>query len=207
MTSTMTTRSPRAAQRIRRWRTVDIVIGSVLAVAFGVVFWGWGEFYAAVSAGSWAFGPASGLLNGVWLMAGVTGALVIRRPGAAIYTELVGGVVESALGSQWGLSNVVYGLVQGAAVEFVFALLLYRVWRAPVAVLAGALSGAAAAVLDLWVYHYYDGWSGSWMASYFTLVATSGAVFAGLGSWALVRALARTGVLAPFAAGRTATEV
>jgi energy-coupling factor transport system substrate-specific component len=34
------------------------------------------------------------------------------------------------------------------------------------------------------------------------LLAASSLVVAGLGSWVLVRALAKTGVLAPFASGR-----
>ena len=60
--------------------------------------------------------------------------------------------------SPWGLYVVAYGLVQGAAGELVFALTLYRSWRLPTAVLAGAAAGAAAALLDL--AFYYPDWSG-----------------------------------------------
>ena len=28
-----------------RWRTVDVVVASVIAVAFGVVFWAWDHLY------------------------------------------------------------------------------------------------------------------------------------------------------------------
>ena len=39
------------------------------------------------------------------------------------------------------------------------------------------------------------------------LAVVSGAVIAGVGAWALTRALATTGALAPLASGRTAERV
>ena len=45
------------------------------------------------------------------------------------------------------------------------------------------------------------------MLVYGVLVAASAAVVAGLGSWLLLRALAPTGVLAPFASGRDQRQV
>jgi len=35
-----------------RWRTVDIVLGAALAVAFGAVFQAWNLLWAAVTPGS-----------------------------------------------------------------------------------------------------------------------------------------------------------
>ena len=34
------------------WRTVDIVVAAVIAVAFGVVFWAWNALWAATSPAS-----------------------------------------------------------------------------------------------------------------------------------------------------------
>ena len=45
-------------------------------------------------------------MYGVWLMPAVLGALVIRKRGAAIYTELVAATVSALLGVSWGLSVV-----------------------------------------------------------------------------------------------------
>jgi energy-coupling factor transport system permease protein len=135
----------------------------------------------------------------------VLGPLVIRKRGAAVYVELVASIVSALLGSPWGLYVVAYGLIQGAAGELVFALSLYRSWRLPTAVLAGAAAGAAAALMDL--AFYYPDWSGGWQLTYGALVVVSAAVVAGLGSWLLVRALARTGVLSPFASGADQARV
>jgi len=184
----------------RRWRTVDIVVASSIAVAFGVVFWAWGQLWNATGATFAGFPPAQGFMYGVWLLPGVLAALVVRKPGAAVYTMVVASLVSALLGTPWGLQVVVYGLVEGAAPELVFAFLGYASWRLPTAVVAGAVAGASAALLD--IVFYYPAWSGPWQLTYTALLVLSSAVIAGLGAWLLVRQLAATGVLAPFPAGR-----
>ena len=191
--------------RNNTWRTVDIVVAAVIAVAFGVVFWAWNQAWAATSSVFSGFPPLQGLMYGVWLLPAVLGALVIRKPGAAVFTELVAAIVSSLLGSQWGLMVVWYGLLQGGAAEAVFLLRGYRSWSVPTAVVAGGAAGTAAAILDL-VYYYAD-WSTGWMTTYTITVAASAAVIAGLGAYLLVRALAGTGVLSPFRSGREQAAV
>jgi energy-coupling factor transport system substrate-specific component len=186
----------------RHWRTVDIVVAAVIAVAGGVIFWGWGQLWNTTSGAFAAFPPAQGFMYGMWLAPGVVGALVIRKPGAALFTELVASVVEALLGSSWGVSVIAYGLAEGVAPELVFAVFWYRGWRMPVAVLAGAAAGGAASLLDL--VYYYGAWRGAWQLTYVAIVTASSAAIAGFGGSILVRALARTGVLQPFASGRRA---
>jgi len=195
-----TSASETTAAPVTSWRTVDIVVASSIAAAFGVIFWAWGQLWNAAQPAFTGFPPAQGFMYGVWLLPGVLGALIIRKPGAALYTELVASIISAFLGTAWGLQVVLYGLVEGAAPELVFAFLLYRSWKLPAALAAGAVAGVAAALLDL--AFYYTDWSGGWKLSYTLLLAASSLVVAGVGSWLLVRALAKTGVLAPFASGR-----
>lgn len=204
MTTDLTTSEDTAATPAR-WRTVDIVVASAVAVAFGVVFWAWGNLWNAAQPGFVGFPPAQGFMYGVWLLPAVLGALVIRKPGAAVYTELVAAIVSALLGTAWGLSVIVYGLLQGAAAELVFAFLAYKSWRLGTAVVAGAAAGAAAALLD--IVFYYPKWSGAWQGAYILLLTASAAVIAGAGAYLLMQALARTGVLAPFPSGRSQAEV
>jgi energy-coupling factor transport system substrate-specific component len=189
----------------RHWRTVDIVVTAVIAVAFGVVFWAWSQLYDAVGSAFNGFPPSGGVMVGMWLVPGVLGGLVVRKPGAAFFCELVASVVEMLLGNQWGLSNVVYGIFEGLAPELVFALLVYRFWRWPAALVAGAAAGLASFCCD-WVYSY-QAWSAGWLTSLAVVETASGLVIAGLGSWWLLRGLAQTGVLAPFASGRQQAAV
>ena len=197
-----TPQSESAAPSVTSWRTVDIVVASSIAAAFGVIFWAWGQLWNAAQPAFTGFPPAQGFMYGIWLLPGVLGALIIRKPGAALYTELVASIISAFLGTAWGLQVVLYGLVEGAAPELVFAFLLYRSWKLPAALAAGAAAGVAAALMDLALYYIAAGWSGAWQLTYVVLLAASSLVIAGLGAWALVRALATTGVLAPFASGR-----
>ena len=188
-----------------RWRTVDIVLGAVLAVAFGAVFQAWNVLWLAVLPAFVAVPPLQGFMYGVWLLPAVLVPLVIRRPGAALLGEGVAAVASALFGAPWGLVIVVYGLMQGGAAELVFAMGLYRRWGLPIAVLAGAAAGAAAVLLDL--LFFYPSWAAGFQVLYAALVIPSAAIVAGLGGWLLARALARTGVLSAFPAGREQPEV
>ena len=71
------------------WRTVDIVVTAAIAVAFGVVFWAWNALWAATTPAFLAVPPAQNILYGTWLAAGVVAGLVVQKPGAALFAELV----------------------------------------------------------------------------------------------------------------------
>ena len=187
------------------WRTVDIVLGAVLAVAFGAVFQAWNLLWASTGPAFLALPPLQGFMYGVWLLPAVLVPLVIRRPGAALLGEGVAAVASVLFGAQWGLLTIAYGLLQGAAAEVIFGLGLYRRWGLPPALIAGAAAGAAATLLDLAV--YYPDWAIGYQLHYAALVIPSAAIVAGFGGWLLVRALVRTGVLTAFPAGREQPEV
>lgn len=186
-----------------RWRVVDIVVASVVAVACAVVFLLWNVGNEVPGTLLKPLLPGiQGLLAGPWLIAGVLGGLIIRKPGAALYTELVAATISALVGNQWGPLTIVSGLVQGFGAEIVFLLFLYGVWRLPVAVLAGAGAGLAGGINDrlLW----YAGADTLFTVVYITATTLSGAVIAGLGGWLITRGLAATGALSRFASGRTA---
>jgi len=192
-----------ATARAGRWRVVDIVVASVLGVAGGLVFSAWNAGAAPLM--NAMVPPASALVVGVWLFPAVLGSLVVRRPGAGVYTELVAAVLSALIGNQWGFATVWYGLVEGMGAEVVFALLLYRRYGLPTALLAGAGAGIAVGLLDTMI--YYPELGAATKLVYVLISVGSGVVVAGAGSWLLTRALARTGALAPLASGRSAERV
>lgn len=192
------------ARLARRWRVVELVVASVLGVASGLLFIAWNAQYAALSAPLSAL-PAVSLLGGAWLLPGVLGGLVVRRPGAAICVSLLAATVSGLAGSQWGFSVIYYGFIQGLGAELIFATFRYRRFGLPTAAIAGA--GAALAIGPVDVLVYYRTFAPGWMAVYQGCLLVSGAVIAGGGGWALTRALAATGVLAPLASGRAVDRV
>jgi energy-coupling factor transport system substrate-specific component len=124
----------------------------------------------------------------------------VRKPGAAIYTELIAATVSALIGSQWGFGTLVSGLLQGLGAELVFALFLYANWKLFTGVLAGAGAGVMMSINDLVV--WYPGVDVGFQATYFICGVLSGAVIGGLVPWFIMRGLARAGALSRFAAGR-----
>lgn len=184
-----------------RWRVVDIVVASVIGVSSGVIFWIWGVLYNPVSVPLEIIFPgAQALMGGGWLFAGVLGGLIIRKPGAALFTELLAAVVSALIGTQWGLSTILSGLVQGLGAELIFALFFYLNFRLIVALLSGATAGVALAVNDLIATK--SGLSAPFIFSYLGCSIVSGVFVAGFLSWLAVKGLAKTGVLARFASGK-----
>ncbi len=183
-----------------RWRVVDIVVASVIGVASGVIFWAWGLAYGPLDAILSVTPGLSALLGGGWLFAAVLGGLIVRKPGAALFTEFVAAIVSALIGSQWGFGALMSGLIQGLGAEIVFALFLYSSWRLYVGVLAGAGAGLAMSINDLIV--WYPGVDAVFQTTYVVCGIISGAVIAGLLPVFAVRGLARAGALSRFAAGR-----
>ena len=130
-------------------------------------------------------------------------ALVIRKPGAALYGELVAATVSALVGNQWGVMTIESGLVQGLGAELVFAVFLYRRWNLPVAVLSGAVAGVALAINELII--YYPGSTTAFAVIFTVSAVVSGALIAGVLSWFVVRGLAKTGALSRFDSGRVAS--
>jgi len=195
-----------ATRPLMGWRGVDLITAAMLAVAFGVMFWGFNTFiYPILSAATAGFPPAGELMLGVWLLPAVVGGLVVRRPGAALFTELVAANVSMLLGSQWGVAVLLSGLLQGLGVELALALFRHRRFGVVVAVLGGVLSAVFEIVFYEWQ-SYVAEYSSAWKAIFLGAGMVSGAVIAGVGGWFLVRALARTGALNAFPPGQEARE-
>ena len=96
----------------------------------------------------------------MWLLAGVLGGYLIRKPGAALYCEIVAAVISVFLtGGAWSQSILIAGFFQGIGAEIAFAVFGYRVWNLSTAAFAGALSGLFMGVNEIII--YYQTWKSS----------------------------------------------
>lgn len=180
------------------WRTRDILVAAVIGVVFGVVFWAWNLVWNVVAPAT-AIAPLQAfLLYGVWLVPAVLAPLIVRKPGAAVFAEMVAAGVSALMGSPWGPDVLLSGFVQGAAAELIFAMTLYRNWSLPVLGLAAVASAAAAWIHD-WVLYYPDADIPLQVIRAVAMAISALVIVAG-GSFSIEQSLRKAGVLEGFAA-------
>ena len=198
----ISTRTPRVPRH--RWRVVDLVAVAVLGSTFGVVYWAWNQLWLVTTPIFTVFPPAQTVFYGVWMLPQVMAGMLVRRPGAALFGSMTAVIVSAFMGNAFGLTVLLYGLVQGGAAELVFALTLYRSWNWLTAGLAAGLAGVCGTTLD--VILYFPFFTEAWKIAYVGIGGMSsfllGAIFAPL----VVRRLASAGALDGLPAGRAAAE-
>ncbi|UOE19670.1 ECF transporter S component [Thermobifida halotolerans] len=200
MTTPADPQSGRDLKTLLNWRTVDIVVAAVIGVAVGIVFWLWSALWSATTGLFAFFPPAQAVLYGMWMVPGVLGGLIIRKPGAALLTSLAAASLEMVLGTAWGTAVLVSGALQGLLSELAFLALGYRRWGMGAAVLAGVAGGISPAIRDNITSHIT--WPLSHQIAYGVIVLISAGVIAGMGSRVLTTRLAAAGALAPFPSAR-----
>ena len=146
--------------------------------------------------------PSQGILNGFWFIASGLVPYIIRRPGAALIAELVAAMIEQALGSQFGLQNLVWGLSQGIGAEVAYAIFAWRNYSLPVMLLSGGLSGIGASIT--WYLQGGSAYTHSIILLYFVFSFVSGAVIGGWIPKLIGDALNRAGIVRNFELGRAA---
>ncbi|WP_418426433.1 ECF transporter S component [Bifidobacterium pullorum] len=198
--------SSKPENRRWRWTAADIAVGAALGVACGLVFWGFNFAYAWLSPliGGILPGLAS-VLHPLWYFSGTLAVIILRKPGAAIYVNLVGTAAEMLLGNQFSVGFVfASAAMQGLFAEIPFMVTRYRVYNLPISVVSGAL-----VALEYGVYLMLFRYQGVAFLSARGIVhmvseLVGGVLIAGVMSWYLYRAIAATGALDRFASGRAA---
>ncbi|PAU68335.1 ABC transporter permease [Bifidobacterium criceti] len=187
-----------------RWTTADIAVAAALGIAAGIIFWGFNFAYASISPilGGLLPGFAS-ILHAVWYFSGTLAVLILRKPGAAVFVNLVGCAAEMLLGNSFSFGFIfLSAALQGLFAELPFAVTRYRVFNLPISVISGVCTA-----LEYGVYLMLFRYQGVAFLSPRGIVhmvseVVGGALIAGVGSWYLYRAIAKTGVLDRFASGR-----
>ena len=81
------------------------MVTAIIGVTFGVVFWVWNLAWAAVDPAFAVVPAAKDLLYAVWLVPAVLAPYIVRKPGAAVFAEVVAAGLSAMLGSQWGVGR------------------------------------------------------------------------------------------------------
>jgi len=183
------------------WKLRDIIVAVILSAVCGAVYMGWDWVYGVVATG---LNPVlQAAFNGLWWLAAGLVPYVVRRSGAAFFSEVASSAFEFALGSPYSLSVILSGVLQGLGAETGFAIGRWKRYSMGYMLLAGALAGlgyTVQAYLQFGANEYGPGL----LIAFVITTMVSGAVLGGaLPKW-IGDALLRTGSLQNFEISRQA---
>ncbi|EPY14860.1 ECF transporter S component [Paenibacillus alvei] len=181
--------------RNSQWKLRDIVVLSSLSVVFAVIYL---LFLQIGNVLVGFMGPMGyEVIFGIWFIVSIIATYIIRKPGAAVISETVAGLIEVLIGNAVGPILIVSALIQGLGAEALFAATRYRNYSTKVLMLAGV---GSAVFSFAWGYFRsgYAAYSVGLILAMFVVRCISGALISGLlGKW-IADALANTGVLRSF---------
>lgn len=178
------------------WSLREILIVAVLGAVFGVLYLAWVQVWLIAQA---IFGPITmDVVMGFWFIVSIIAAAIIRKPGAALFSELLAAATQILLGSPAGLLLLLTGLIQGAGAEAVFAATRWRNYSLPVLMAAG-IGASVFSFAYTWIRFDYGALAPGLLIAMFALRCLSGALLGGLLGHIIVQALYRTGVLSGLA--------
>ncbi len=181
---------------LKSWKLKEVVLLSVFAVVFAVVYLLFvhvGNIWAGV------IGPiAYEWIFGIWFIVSIITAYIIRKPGAALFSETMAAIIEVMIGNAVGPRLILSGIVQGLGAEAAFAATGYKRYDWWVLCLAGIGSAVFSFAYGFFV-SGYAALDPSLLAWMFTLRVISGAVIAGLGGKYLSDGLLASGALRGYA--------
>jgi energy-coupling factor transport system substrate-specific component len=126
------------------WSTRDIVVTAAVSVATGISFIVFDWIFIA---GQSLFGSvAQSIMEGFWLLGALLVPYIVRRPGSALFGELVASIVEASF-NPFGVTVFIAGLIEGLGAEVVFLATGYRRFNWLVMAFAGAFDALVFFVL------------------------------------------------------------
>lgn len=128
------------------WTSIDFALLGVTAAVSSIIFY---SAWFVYELGKVAGPIFSRMISyGLWFIGAPLAATLIRKPLAAFLGETLGALVESLLPTVGGITNLYYGVAQGALSELVYLARGYKKWDSATAALAGAAAAPAAVALD-----------------------------------------------------------
>ncbi len=188
-----------------RWRVADIALGAALSAVFGVILFGYGlVFIPLIRTINAAILPGfASITHGVWYLSGTLAVLLIRKPGSAVYVNVVAAFVQVLLGSPFSIRDtVISALLQGVFAELPFLVLKYRKFNLTLSSLSGLLVAFEYGVFLCFT--KYQAKAPTYITVHMITEIISGLLLSGVLVWFVYLALRATGALDNFASGRTA---
>jgi len=184
----------------KSFTTMEIVLMALLAVANGILT----NYMALLNKILTASGGpiATSTIVGIYMIYGLLAMYIIRKPGAALFTYLIGAIVQTLLGISYGMpSAFAAALCYAAATELIFFLYRYRRWNSFSLMLASLVAVPLWYIVAAFMFGYWQ-WDISVLIIAFIIRCASGIVLCGLVTKWIGDLLVMTGLLRSFAIGK-----
>lgn len=140
-----------------RWHLQSVIEVAIISIFLGGFFvfsdWLFTLVYGLVT--PLGLAPFVGdALFGLWCMGGSLAFMVVRLPGAALISEIVGALLESMFGGTFGIVALFAGFFQGIGTELGFAAFKYKKFNFASLTLAAALSTIVTFTSALFIHGY-----------------------------------------------------
>ena len=125
-----------------RWRVADIALGAALAAVFGVILYGYGLVFIPLirTLNSAVLPGFASITHGVWYLSGTLAVLLIRKPGSAVYVNVVAAFVQVLLGTPFNMRDtLISALLQGVFAEIPFLIFRLRKFNLTLSIASGLL--------------------------------------------------------------------
>ncbi len=184
------------------WKTRDLLVTAAIGIVFGLVLAGALNLGIVLGA---ALTPliAVILVMPVTVLAGMMALYIIRKPGTAVISELVTGLIMAPF-TLYGVGALPFRLIEGVLYEAPFLVTRYRRWGWISMMLSPALPAMALFTMAMFSYGGFNLEPGMIVLLYagnFVAAAIGGAL-----AKALADAIAKTGVLDSYAIGQERQE-
>lgn len=193
----------------QKWKLKDVilmaVLGTIFAAIYLAIFYGGLVLQTALTpVGLAPFGFE--IIYGVWFMAATIAAYIIRKPGAALITEVLAAVIELMMGNAGGATLLLTGVIQGAGCELGFAAFRYKRFDLLSMGVSGILGALFIFIYELYYLQYYL-LSPALLVVQLLVRFASAFIFSGLIGKLACDGLARTGVLKNYPIGSKVADI
>ena len=184
------------------WKTRDLLVTAAIGIVFGLVLAGANNLATILMA---ALTPPIGLIlvMPVYAVAGQTALYIIRKPGTAVISELVTGLVMAPF-TLYGFTALPARLTEGVLYEAPFLVTRYRRWGWISMMISASLAATVVFTAGMFSFGGFNLEPGMIVLLYtgnFVAAAIGGAL-----AKALADAIAKTGVLDSYAIGQERQE-
>ena len=198
----MSTQAPQKKKGLASWKTRDLLVTAAIGIVFGLVLAGANNLATILMA---ALTPPIGLIlvMPVYAVAGQTALYIIRKPGTAVISELVTGLVMAPF-TIYGFTALPARLTEGVLYEAPFLVTRYRRWGWISMMLSAGLAATVSFTIGMLSFGGFNLEPGLIVLLYvgdFVAAAIGGAL-----AKSLADAIAKTGVLDSFAIGQERQE-